>query len=100
MPLLEVQERYINEYHQLTGEDKERLVHDFELIKETRKRGPRVTARGKIQDIVHTTKQMEELVSFANHSVALVAMLTSSVAIRARQSSRHSSVVLRRTQLL
>ncbi|THG93298.1 hypothetical protein EW026_g7903 [Hermanssonia centrifuga] len=74
VPLLEVQERYINEYHQLTGEDKERLVHDFELIKETRKRGPRVTARGKIQDIVHTTKQMEELLSGLDSRVGIQAL--------------------------
>ncbi|THG93050.1 hypothetical protein EW026_g8073 [Hermanssonia centrifuga] len=72
--LLDVQDKYADEYHQLSQEDKHRLVLDFELVKEVKKKGPRTTARGKIQDIVNTTKQMEDLITGLDTRVGVQAM--------------------------
>lgn len=60
--LLEIQERYADEYDELSREEKKDLVRNFAEEKRDTKKLARPTARGRIQDVTNIASNMRQLV--------------------------------------
>jgi hypothetical protein len=56
-------ETFINEYNALTDEDKDELVEEYRLIKDRNKTFRRTNAKGRVEDITNTVRNIKRLVS-------------------------------------
>jgi hypothetical protein len=63
IPLDVIQQDYIDEYYALSNEEKDEYIRLYTQFRSGQKIAPRVTSRGKIQDVTSTTRKMESLVS-------------------------------------
>ncbi|KAI5994435.1 hypothetical protein EDD15DRAFT_2165994 [Pisolithus albus] len=57
--LLDLVRESRTEYHELSAEDKNRLIEEFSEFREAKAIGVRVTTKSKINDITHTLKAVE-----------------------------------------
>ena len=69
--LLEIQDDYRDEYDTLTKEERDELVREFKEEKNTMRKIPRATARGRMQDVSNVTRNIRELVSCSQSNVHL-----------------------------
>ncbi|KAI0697794.1 hypothetical protein BC835DRAFT_1413472 [Cytidiella melzeri] len=74
IPLGTVQRDYAHEYYSLTGHEKQHYAREYEVYRDERKSAPRPTARGKIQDVVNTTKKIEQLMIGLDNRVGIQGM--------------------------
>lgn len=70
MTLAEIQSKFRDEYDALSEEDKEALVKEFKDEKEGSKKIKRATARGRLQDVLNTVRNIKQLVSSCSNTVA------------------------------
>ena len=63
MNLIDLQQKYQDEYEALTKEEKAELVEEFNSHKEEDAKVRRPTARGRIQDVANVARNMQLLVS-------------------------------------
>ncbi|KAI0687956.1 hypothetical protein BC835DRAFT_1419558 [Cytidiella melzeri] len=74
IPLCNVQRDYANEYYSLTEEEKQHYVHVYKAYRDEKKSAPRPTAREKIQDVVNTSKKIEQLMIGLDNRVGIQGM--------------------------
>jgi len=63
MSLLEMQQKYLDEYRALGKEERDEIVREFKENVDITKNLPRPAPRGKIQDVSNVIRNMRELVS-------------------------------------
>lgn len=91
LSLLEIQERYAEEYDELTREEKRTLVHEFASEKKEEK-VTHTTARGRIQDVTNIAHNMRQLVRV--YTIRPTIFLVHSTVDRPQPSCRHQSLLL------
>ncbi|KAI0702842.1 hypothetical protein BC835DRAFT_1303302 [Cytidiella melzeri] len=74
IPLSVVQRDYMDEYRSLTEQEKDEYVREYQISRNERKVAPRVTARGKHQDVTHTTRKIEQLIMGLDSRVGIQGM--------------------------
>ncbi|KAI0699212.1 hypothetical protein BC835DRAFT_1412677 [Cytidiella melzeri] len=74
IPLSVVQRDYMDEYRLLTEQEKDEYVREYQISRNERKVAPRVTARGKHQDVTHTTRKIEQLIMGLDSRVGIQGM--------------------------
>ena len=67
MSLLELQKEHLEEYHNLTDNEKEKLLMEYEEVRGLRSKVKRVTQRSRSQDVRHTCEKIETQVSIVFH---------------------------------
>lgn len=61
---MEIQGDYHDDYDLLDQEEKDDLVKEFQVEKDSLVKVPRMTARGRIQEVSNTVRNIRQLVCF------------------------------------